>query len=336
MSAPLIELVNVSKYFGYGIMGIMGLTRFPAVDGVSLTISGDKPEVLTLVGESGCGKSTLAKIMLRVLRPTHGVVNYRGQDMWKLSKSEVRRFIKDVQPIFQDPLDTFNMFETVEGYLKSVAKNLLKLDREQIGERIARTLEFVGLAFDRVKGKRPHEFSGGELQRVSIARALLAQPKLLIADEPVSMVDASLRISILNLLSKAKDELGTSIVYITHDLATASYIGEKVAVMYRGAIVEQGYLEKVINEPLHPYTKVLLDSLPDYTKGREWFNKQLPQTLRTVIEAREMLLQGCKYFYYCPFRTQQCREKPVMISVGKDHKVACWMYYNMEGSEKRE
>ncbi len=324
MVIPLIELVNVSKYFGYGVIG---LVRFPAVDGVDLKIGGEKPEVLTLVGESGCGKSTLAKIMLRILRPTSGVAKYMGKDMWRLKRSEVRRFIRDVQPIFQDPMDTFNLFESVESYLISAARNLLKLNEEQATERIAQTLEFVGLTLDKVRGKRPQEFSGGELQRLSIARALLVQPKLLIADEPVSMLDASLRINILNLLRSAKEEFGTSILYITHDLATANYIGEKIFVMYRGSIVEQGNIEKVINKPLHPYTKVLLDSLPDYRMGREWFKKQLPQTLRTVIEVREMLLKGCKYIYYCPYKTQQCYEKPIMIEVEKSHEVACWMYY---------
>jgi len=327
LDAPLIELIDVSKYFGYGIIG---LTRFPAVDGVSLTISSEKPEVLTLVGESGCGKSTLAKIILRILRPTSGIAKYMGKNMWKLSRSEVKRFIRDVQPIFQDPMDTFNLFESVEGYLINAAKSLLKLDREEAIEKISQVLEFVGLTFDKVRGKRPQEFSGGELQRVSIARALLVQPKLIVADEPVSMLDASLRINILNFLRRAKEELEISILYITHDLATANYIGEKIFVMYRGSIVEHGDIEKVINEPLHPYTKVLLESLPDYRKGKEWFKKQLPQTLRSVVEVREMLLKGCKYIYYCPFKSQQCYEKPIMIEVGKEHEVACWMYSKKE------
>lgn len=324
MATPLIELVSVSKYFGYGVIG---LTRFPAVDEVSLTVGGEKPEVLTLVGESGCGKSTLAKIALRILRPTSGVAKYRGRNMWRLKRSEVRDFIRDVQPIFQDPMDTFNLFEPVEGYLISAARSLLRLDKDQATERVSQVLEFVGLTLDKVKGKRPQEFSGGELQRISIARALLVQPKLIIADEPVSMLDASLRINILNFLRMAKEELGISILYITHDLATANYIGEKIFVMYRGSIVEEGDIERVLEDPLHPYTKVLLSSLPDYRKGKEWFKAQLPQTLRTVVEVREMLLKGCKYMFYCPFKSQQCYEKPIMMEVEKGHRVACWMHY---------
>jgi peptide/nickel transport system ATP-binding protein len=325
MSNPLLSLDNVSKYFGYGVIGLL---RFPAVDGVNLSIGSEKPEVVTIVGESGSGKTTVAKIMLRILKPTHGVVKYLGKDLWKLNRGDIRRFIKDVQPIFQDPMDTFNPFETVDSYLISVARSLLKLDKDESIERISRTLEFVGLTFDKVKGKRPNEFSGGELQRISIARALLAQPRLLIADEPVSMIDASLRINILNYLRRAKDELNISIVYITHDIATANYVGDKIYVMYRGSVVEQGDIDKVIENPLHPYTKVLLESLPDYRKGREWFKTRLAQSTQTVIEIREMLLKGCKYLSYCPFKTEKCYERPFMIEVEKNHYISCWIYHN--------
>jgi peptide/nickel transport system ATP-binding protein len=324
MDKPLLSLHNISKYFGYGIIG---LVRFPAVDGVSMEISCKEPEVTTIVGESGCGKSTLAKIMLRIIKPTYGIVEYLGKNLWRLKKSELRDFIKNVQPIFQDPMDTFNIFETVDSYLMSVARSLLKLDRSEALEKISRTLEFVGLTFERVRGKRPFEFSGGELQRISIARALLANPKLIVADEPVSMIDASLRINILNYLRKAKERLGISMIYITHDLATASYIGDKIYVMYRGSFVEQGNIDIVIKNPLHPYTKVLLESLPDYRKGREWFKIKSVQIYQTSTEIHEMLLKGCKYLLYCPFKSEKCYGRPPMIEVEKNHYVACWLYY---------
>lgn len=319
----LLELDNVSKYFGYGVMGLM---KFPALDNVSLSIIGETSEILTIVGESGCGKSTLAKVILRILKPSIGIAKYKGKDLWKLKRYEIKQFIRDVQPIFQDPMDSFNPYEPVGDYLISVATSLLKLDKVEAIENIEKTLEFVGLTFDKIRGKRPHEFSGGELQRISVARAILANPKLLVADEPVSMIDASLRVNILNLLRKIKDNMKTSIIYITHDIATANYIGNRIYVMYRGCVIEEGYIDLVIKEPLHPYTKVLLKSLPDYRRGKEWFKTSLPQADRTIVEVQEMLFKGCKYTFYCPYKTFECYKRPPMIEASKGHKVACWMY----------
>lgn len=328
MSAPLLELINVSKYFGYGLIG---LTKFPAVDNISLAIKCDKPEIITIVGESGSGKSTLAKLMLRILRPTLGTVKYRGNDVWRLGRKEVKDFIKNVQPIFQDPMDTFNIFETVDGYLLSIAQSLRGLNKKDALDQISRTLEFVGLNFDLVKGKRPNEFSGGQIQRISIARALLAQPKLLIADEPVSMLDASLRVNILNLLRRVIEELKTSIVYITHDLATARYIGHKIIIMYRGSVVESGDIDDVVEEPLHPYTKLLLESLPDYRKRGMWLGTKETPTSNRIMEVYEMLQQGCKYIYYCPFKMERCRIKPDLFTLQKERKIACWLYHGSQG-----
>lgn len=330
MSDALIELENVTKFFGYGAMGI---TRFPAVQEVSLSISGEKPEVLTLVGQSGSGKTTLAKLMLRILRPDEGVVKYRGRNLWKLNKSHRKKFITEVQPVFQDPMETFNSFENVDDYLYSVTRYLLKLDKSEALQKVSQSLEFVGLEFDKVHGKKPYEFSGGELQRVAIARAMLVNPKLLVADEPVSMLDASIRVNILNLFRKAKSEYGTSIVYITHDLSTASYIGEKLAVMYRGVVVEKGSMESILNEPLHPYTKVLLNSLLDYRKGKVLIRSQIQQSQFSALDVSEMLLSGCKYINHCPFRSQKCYDRPWLIEVSKDHHVACWLYTGHEHKE---
>ena len=317
----LLSLVKVSKYYGYGYLG---KTLFPAVDEVSLELGGDKPKILALVGESGCGKSTLAKIALGIVRPDRGSVLYRGRDIWKMNKAERRTFRKDVQAVFQDPYDTFNPFEKGANYLMQTAMRMLGLSKEEAVKRVDSVLRLVGLSYDFVKGKRPREFSGGQLQRIAIARALIPEPKLIIADEPVSMIDASLRVNILNIFRKIREEMKTSFLYITHDLATAYYISDEIAVMYRGTIVELGDIDKVVKNPLHPYTRTLIASLPDYRRRKVWFEEEFAPP---GIEIKEFLLPGCKYVGQCPHATERCkRERPALVEVEKGHWVACWLY----------
>ncbi|MEM1608265.1 MAG: ABC transporter ATP-binding protein [Ignisphaera sp.] len=255
--AMLLELKNVTKIFRYGFFGF----SFKAVDNINISLE-DKPFIFTLAGESGSGKTTLARIILGVHRPEYGSVLYKGKDIFKLSSSEMKWFKKEVQAVFQDPYAAFNPLRKVYGYLYDTAKNVAGLSRDEIDGYIDEVLRRVGLNLEKVVGKYPHEFSGGELQRVSIARALITKPRLIIADEPVSMLDASLRINIVNLFKELKDDLKISFIYITHDLSTAYYISDWIAIMYRGWVVEQGPVEKVLSEPLHPYTQTLLLSVP--------------------------------------------------------------------------
>lgn len=321
MSVPVLELSNVSKYFSYGIFGTI---RFPAVDGVSLSVGG-RPQIITIAGESGCGKSTLAKLALGFLKPDRGNVYYKGKDIWKIGHKEKRLFMKEVQPIFQDPYDAFNPVEPVENYLKKTAKTFYgNAEGKEIGSIIDLVLSYVGLSYDEIKGKKLSELSGGQLQRASIARALLAQPRIIIADEPVSMIDASLRINILNLFRNIKEERGISILYITHDLATAFYISNLIAIMFRGTIVEIGSAKDLMEKPGHPYTKVLMESVPDYRKRGAWLSEEVEAK---ALEIKEFRLIGCKYVDRCPFAMDICRtRRPPPIETSKEHYVACWLY----------
>jgi peptide/nickel transport system ATP-binding protein len=322
MAESIVELKNVSKYYGYGLLGI---SKFAAVDEVPLSIS-RKPLINVIAGESGCGKTTLAKIILKIVKPDKGQVVFNGKDLWKLDRKSLNDFYKSVQPIFQDPYDSFSPYEKLEIPLLKTATNLLDVDVKEAIAIVEKVLEIVGLSFDMIKGRRKDEISGGQLQRVAIARALIPNPKLLVADEPVSMLDATLRANILNIFKELKDRRGISLLYITHDLATAYYIGDYIYIMFRGTIVEHGHIEKVLSEPLHPYARTLIDALPSYEK-RERYIKESIELKET--ELKEFLLKGCKYYYRCPYATKKCfTEKPPYIEASPNHYVMCWNYTN--------
>jgi len=282
----------------------------------------DKKIILSIVGESGSGKSTLAKMILGIEKPTSGSILYRGKDIFKLNKKERKDFRKDVQPIFQNPYESFNPLRKVDEYLYSTALKYLEVDRSNIEKVIEESFSIVGLDFERVKGKYPHEFSGGELQRVAIARALITKPHLLIADEPVSMVDATLRMSILNIFSELKEKFYSSIMYITHDLSTAYYISDYIMVMYRGSMVEYGNTREVLEEPLHPYTKILLESIPKPNPKLKWRE----EIKLSGLEVKEFEALGCKFSNRCINATEKCfKERPPEI-VLNERKVCCWLY----------
>ena len=275
------------------------------MDHVNLAFSRKSPQIVTLAGESGSGKTTLARIILRIIEPTEGSIYYDGKDIFKIGRKDLRIFRKSVQPIFQNPYESVCPFEKVENYLISTALNygLARSKSDAIGI-IDEALITVGLSFNYIRGKYPHEFSGGELQRTMIARALVSKPRVLIADEPVSMLDASIRMNVLNLFLDLKDKFGVSILYITHDLATAYYISDKIAIMYRGSIVEYGDATKVLEDPLHPYTKILLDSLPIPDPEKRW-EKEI---VLSGLEAKEFEAAGCKFAFRCPHAEKSCFE----------------------------
>lgn len=312
----LVEAKNVTKLFGYGFLGRV---KFPAVDNVSFTMPME-PSIVTLAGESGSGKTTLARIILGLLEPSYGVVYYKGKNIYQLKGGEKRWFRKEIQAVFQDPFETFNPLRKVEIYLRETAKNFVE-EGDPI-EAIDKTLRYVELSWDFVKGKYPHEFSGGQLQRISLARALLSNPSLIIADEPVSMIDASMRMNIMNIFKDLKKRRGLSFIYITHDLATAYYVSDYIMIMYRGSLIEIGSADEVLTDPKHPYTQALVESIPEFSRRESWLKP--PKT--GALEIKEFLIPGCKYSDICPFARDKCREeRPPLLEVG-NRRVACWLF----------
>ncbi|MDB5529114.1 MAG: transporter ATP-binding protein [Devosia sp.] len=256
----LLNVDNVSKTFAMG--GLLSRKTTAAVQNASFSLAAETPEIFTIIGESGSGKTTLARMILGLETPTTGSITFRGKPVGGATKVERMAFMAAVQPVFQNPFEAFNPLKQIDRYLESTARTFLGLkDRTAVERAMDEALQTVGLSLAEVKGRYPHEMSGGQLQRAAIARALIPNPPLLIADEPVSMVDASLRMSIVNLLKALRDDFGVSVIYITHDLATAYYISNRLIIMQRGRIVEMGDARTVLENPEHPYSRLLKASV---------------------------------------------------------------------------
>ena len=312
----LLEVEHLSKDFSLG--SILSRVRITAVDNVSFDVN--PAEIFALAGESGCGKTTTARVILGFEESTSGAIIHAGK---KEAKNEKVWFTEGVQAIFQDPFSTFNPLRTVDRYFFETLQNYkLARNKKEAIELIDLKLKAVGLSYEEFAGKYPSEFSGGQLQRISIARALLTDPVLLIADEPVSMVDASLRMSIVNLFKKLRDEFGVSVLYITHDLATAYYVSDRIAIMFRGNIVEMGPVEQVLMNPRHPYTRLLRESIPEADPHKRW-----KDTITLAeLEHEEYLRQGCKFAGRCPDVMEKCKSiVPEDIHVD-DVLVKCHLY----------
>jgi len=314
----LLNVEHLTKVFTLGSM--LSRTRITAVDNISFYI---KPsEIFVLAGESGCGKTTAARMILGFEQPTSGAIVHKGKQDAE-SKNEKVWFTEGVQAIFQDPFATFNPLRMVDRYFFETVRNYgLAHKKEAAVSVIDQALKAVGLSFVEMSGKYPSEFSGGQLQRISIARALLTNPTLLIADEPVSMVDASLRMSIVNLFNTLKRDFGMSVLYITHDLATAYYVSDRIAVMFRGNIVEMGPVERVLMDPQHPYTQLLIESIPEADPTRRWSTR----VKLMEFEHEEYLRVGCKFAGRCPDVMERCKvEMPQDIRVD-DVLVKCHLF----------
>jgi len=264
----LLEVKDVSKVFHTG--GLLSPVAVHAVDHVDFALSADKPEIFTIIGESGSGKTTLARMILGLEPPSSGTIAFDGKSLLKPSAAERLKFMASVQPVFQNPFEAFNPLKKVDRYLQSTAQRFLGLrDRAAIDAAMDAALQKVGLSLVEVAGRFPHELSGGQLQRVAIARALIPNPRLLVADEPVSMVDASLRMAIVNLLRALRDDFGVSVIYITHDLATAYYISDRLIIMQKGKVVEMGPARVVLDAPEHAYSRLLRSAVLDTADAGE-------------------------------------------------------------------
>ena len=312
----LLEITDLTKVFTKG----QGLVRSTilAVNKVSFSLEREKPEIFTVAGESGSGKSTVAKLILGFEVPTSGRILYKGKELSALRGK--KQFIKEVQPVFQNPFETFNPLKKVESYFLETQKNFALPGQDDGAAE--RCLESVGLSVDEIKGKYPGEMSGGQLQRASIARALITKPSLLVVDEPVSMIDASLRISVINLFKKIKEEQGVSIIYITHDLATAYYVSDRIAIMLRGQIVEIGSVKKVLGQPLHPYSQLLKSSVPVPNPAKKWRS----EIALSDLEAKEYVQEGCKFSGRCPHVKGICTAREPEYFQADERYVKCYLY----------
>lgn len=257
----LIEVRQVGKTFRSG--GLFGRHVVRAVDGVDFALASQRPEVFTIIGESGSGKSTLARMILNGMSPDGGSIRFRGRDLATIrSRRDRLAFMAEVQPVFQNPFEAFNPLKRVDRYLYMAARRFCGArTRAEVDARADAALRKVGLSLAEVRGRFPHEMSGGQLQRVAIARALVPEPALVVADEPVSMIDASLRMTIVNMFRTLRDEFGVSIIYITHDLATAYTISDRLIIMEKGRVVESGPARAVLDAPSHPYSIRLLQAV---------------------------------------------------------------------------
>lgn len=319
--SDLLSVDNAKKSFRLG--GLFSTKEIVAVNEVSFSLPKDEPIILSIIGESGSGKSTLSRLILRLLLPDSGSIRLDGKDVHvRKGRRDEMDYMRRVQPIFQNPFETFNPLNRVDEYLLATAKNFYPKDGpELVRERTDMALKAVGLSLEEVAGRYPHELSGGQLQRSSIARAIIPNPRVLVADEPVSMVDASLRMSIVNLFQDLKNKLGTSIIYITHDLATAYYISDRIAIIHKGFFVEQGETAAILTNPKHPYTRLLVESTLDPRPGAT------PLAEGEVSTGdEEYLAVGCKFAARCPRAMDICRKvQPPETSEGP-WKVRCHLY----------
>ena len=314
----LLEVQKVKKEF----VTSKSLTGKPlkivhAVDSVDLTIY--EGETIGVVGESGCGKSTLGRCILQLIRPTAGNVLYRGEDITKLNKEQMRQMRRKMQLIFQDPYASLNPRMTVLELIMAPLEAFGIGTMEERVQRVKEIMELVGMP-ENMMNRYPHEFSGGQRQRIVIARALVLNPEFVVCDEPVSALDVSVRAQVLNLIQELKKKKHLTYMFISHDLSVIKYISDRIAVMYLGRIVEIAEKNELYNNPQHPYTKALLSAIPipdvDNKMKREILTGDVPSPLNPP--------SGCYFHTRCKYATERCKtECPVLHDVGNGHMVAC-------------
>jgi oligopeptide/dipeptide ABC transporter ATP-binding protein len=320
---PLLEIRHATKVYGGGFLQTGDQTV--ALRDLSLSIAQSPATITTVAGESGSGKTTLAHAILAFLGLTSGQVLYRGMDVAKLDRRQLVTYRREVQAIFQDPYEVYNPFYKVKHVFDLVIRRFkLAADRALARQMMEDSLKVVGLRGEEVLDKYPHQLSGGQRQRIMIARAFVLKPRLIVADEPVSMVDASLRAMILDIMLHMRDDFGISFLYITHDLSTAYQISDQTYILYQGAIAEKGVTTSVIEQPRHPYVQLLLGSIPVPDPSQRWqTNLLIPSELEQRREARD----GCAFYSRCPFHMDRCRETPPPLYDldAQGHQCACYL-----------
>jgi peptide/nickel transport system ATP-binding protein len=327
-SAPLLDARHLTKHFTIG--GIFGKAKLHALEDVSFTL--DRARVLALVGESGSGKSTTARLIARLMPPTAGEIHFKGRDVLKEeARAPSLKYRSDVQMIFQDPFGSLNPVHTVGHHLERPLRVHGKArGGKETRERVEELLATVGLNPPaEFAEKFPHQLSGGQRQRVSFARALAVDPEVILADEPISMLDVSIRMGILNLMERLKEERGLAYLYITHDVASARYIGDETIVMYAGRMVEGAESDELIQHPAHPYTQLLLSAVPDPTRGRVKSDTAARARPAGQIDPS----QGCPFARRCPHVMDVCRTvMPGVETVAPGHWVRCHLYGSGQGA----
>lgn len=320
MSQPILEVEDLHMHFPVkgGILG-REVARVRAVDGVSLSVR--EGETLGLVGESGCGKSTLGRTLLRLLDPTSGSIRYKGQDITSLSQKDLRPLRREMQMIFQDPYSSLNPRMRVGDIVgEAFAIHGLAHGAER-QERVGQILRRCGLRPD-VVDRYPHEFSGGQRQRIGIARALAVQPRLVVADEPISALDVSIQAQIVNLLLDLQEEFNLTYVFVSHDLKVVEFIADRVAVMYLGRIVEIADAEKIYADARHPYTQALLSAVPSVRPG----GRRKRVILEGDVPSPMNPPSGCTFHPRCPEAGERCvREVPRLVEIDGSHRAACFL-----------
>ncbi|MFC7785000.1 MULTISPECIES: ABC transporter ATP-binding protein [unclassified Rossellomorea] len=321
MTEPLLKVENLKKHFPItgGILG-RPVSSVKAVDGVSFTVN--KGETLGIVGESGCGKSTTGRMLMRLIDPSEGKVTFEDRELTSLSNSEMRKIRREMQMVFQDPFASLNPRHTVEQILEEPLKVHGMGSAKERKKRVHELLNIVGLSSYHAK-RYPHQFSGGQRQRIGIARALMTNPKLIIADEPVSALDVSIQSQVLNLMQDLQKEFGLTYIFIAHDLGVVRHISDRVGVMYLGKMVELSNSETLYEKPLHPYTQALLSAVPvpdpDFKRETILLQGDIPSPSNPP--------SGCTFHTRCPHATEICKQKvPEFKEHQPGHYVACHLY----------
>ncbi len=325
MSEILLQTINLKKYFPVkrGVFFQKTIANLKAVDGISLDIQ--RGETLGLVGESGCGKSTLGRTIMRLYEPTSGTILFDNKDITTLPEHTFRSYRKNIQMIFQDPYASLNPRMTVESIIAEPLKTHRVGDHTERRKKVFELMDIVGLNPSYIR-RYPHEFSGGQRQRIGIARALALNPKLIIADEPISSLDVSIQAQIINLLIELQIYYDLSYIFITHALSVVQHISTRVAVMYLGKIVELAPTHELFKQPLHPYTEALISAIPVPDPQREKERKTKRIILKGDIPSPLHPPQGCSFHTRCPKKFDRCEvEEPRLQQIGNT-KVACHLY----------
>jgi peptide/nickel transport system ATP-binding protein len=322
----LLETNDLSRHFKVGAK-LFSHQLLHAVDNVNLTIN--EREIVALVGESGSGKSTMARLLAQVYKPTAGRITFQGKDIAQLrGRKQQLQYRSDVPMVFQDPFASLNpVYKVSHGIKRGLKLHRPELDAASRHAELLRVVSAVGLnPPEEIIERYPYELSGGQRQRIGFAQALAYRPKLILADEPVSMLDVSIRIGLLNVMARMRDEEGVSILYITHDIASARYVSDRVMVMYGGHVVESGPTETVLADPQHPYTQLLLSAVPDPRAPLEITTEAAKAEPPAVIDPKP----GCRFRARCPIAVDQCAHvTPLLQLLGPgsadapEHKAAC-------------